>query len=63
MNGPAIFQLDSDDDDVLDDFDFNVVDDFKDGTGNGTNNADTDDEGEVPQYQCQTDLFIVVALG
>jgi len=41
----TFFQLDSDDDDVLDDFDFNVVDDFKDGTGNGTNNADTDDEG------------------
>ena len=61
MNGPAIFQLDSDDDDVLDDFDFNVVDDFKDGTGNGTNNADTDDEGKGPLvHQCQTDLFIVL---
>ena len=42
-NNPyTFFQLDSDDEDI-DDFDFNVVDDFKDDGNNG--NGDTDDEG------------------
>ena len=42
-NPYTFFQLDSDDED-LDDFDFNVVDDFKDGN---SGNVDTDDEGDA----------------